>query len=80
VQTFRTRLPACDRWHPGTPSRIARHSAGRESAAGKPQFRHVCLECQQLRIIGYRQLVKPYGIVPLNWTPPEMIDSLVVTE
>lgn len=64
------RLRTCDKWHPDAPSEIT--------------FWVNRMECKACRRVRYKTnpptqrekklktIGKPYGVVPLNWRPPEI--------
>jgi len=59
------RLKNCDKWHPDTESRLVQHRM-------RGGFVIRCRECLRIRVMEHRQLGQPYGIIPLNWAPPQL--------
>jgi hypothetical protein len=68
-----TSLPACEHNHPKVPSNIEVRTCTR--IGGAPFQRARCLICAEIAAKrGQRgsSAVELYGVVRLNWTPPEM--------
>lgn len=70
------RRNACDIWHPEAPTRLSRQRAGgAPDKNGNERFKIVCLECQRIKQTEHRHKIKRqqlYGVVALNWAPPQV--------
>jgi hypothetical protein len=75
-------LPACARTHPDQPSQIKVTFA--RSRSGNLFQRCVCTTCLSARalaqsrngntfVVGERPRLEAYGVIKLNWTPPERL-------
>jgi len=74
------RHTSCAKWHPGVPSDFTTWAAW-----GRYKARVICRLCKRIR---YRKnyptskerplgcIGKPYGVIPLKWTPPEEIEHV----
>lgn len=84
---MKTRLKACERWHPTSPSRI--YVVERTNGMGAIYRTHICNACKNIQKrfwragVAYpaRLVPKPrvgirnqlYGVLPrLNWAPPQL--------
>lgn len=71
---MKTRLDACDTWHPETPARFKLHKSGKDSH-GNYRHRQICIECQRIKVMEHRHRMasqRPYGVIRLNWAPPQL--------
>lgn len=82
---MKTRLKACERWHPGEPGDL--HKAMRKNSLGMPYPIHLCRVCERTKKrVEYagtqpppllnrpsRDPTGPYGVLPrLDWAPPQL--------
>lgn len=81
-------LTACARIHPGVPSNVQVSHC--KSKFGKPYSREICTVCKEHTARSMARagggfissrgpspgVREPYGVVSLNWTPPERVESL----
>lgn len=73
-QSMKTRLKSCDRWHAETPARLVSQKSGRDRQ-GNYRYRFCCAECARIKVAEKRHnraLNRPYGIIRLNWAPPQL--------